>query len=98
MAKWKATVDFSSFWDDDISIQEKGKLASVELNKLMNAKWLSDYDKYELEEIIEGFEWCTGDGEPPETTEFTPIEDFNARMEDLYDWADCYKVWIKTFF
>ena len=52
---------------------------------------------YDLEEIIENFEAVSGDGDPEETAEFTITDDFNARMADLYDWADNNRVWVSTF-
>lgn len=96
MNKWKYTMDLSGFYkDDSISVEEKGRLVSATLKRLLNINWLS-HVKYRIEELIEEFNCISGDGEPPETTEFTPVEDFDARMDDLYDFADRERIWVKT--
>jgi len=92
MNKWKHEVNFKPFWDADISVEEKGKCAASCLEYLLK-HYLGDD---ELLDIIEDFKCVSGDGEPPETTEFTPTEDFDERMCDLYEWADSNRVWVAT--
>jgi len=94
MTNWKHTVDFKPFWNNDkIDIKAKADFAAKELKRLQR-HFLEDLD---LELIIEDFESVSGDGEPPETSEFTITEDFDARMYELYDWADSNLVWVATF-
>ncbi|MCK5603728.1 hypothetical protein KAR91_17710 [Candidatus Pacearchaeota archaeon] len=96
MTNWKHTLRFEQWYhDDDISIKEKAELAAKELKITMKLFRFKDDD--DLEEIIENFEGVSGDGEQEETTEFTIREDFNARMSELYDWADNNSVWVSTF-
>jgi hypothetical protein len=95
MINWRCVVNFKKFWKKEIQIEEKGKLAAIELKKIL-PKIKDNYENDELSEIIEMFECVSGDGEPEETTEFTPTEDFDERMYDLYEWADRNRVWIKT--
>lgn len=90
MKKWKYTINFKPFWKADISIEEKGIRASRAI-KLV-AKRLPDYKAETLMEIAEDFENITGDG----TDEFTPVQDFDARMFDLYEFADWNNIWVAT--
>jgi len=100
MANWKHTLDFKPFWNnDEIDIKAKADFVVKELKRLQR-HFLEDLD---LELIIEDFEDVGGDCEPPETSEtsetseFTITEDFDARMYELYDWADSNLVWVSTF-
>lgn len=96
MANWRCTIDFKPFYHDDkLSIKEKADRAVKELRRTQKLK--SFEDDYDLDDIIEDFEGVSGDGEPTETTEFTITEDFDARMSELYDWADANRVWVATF-
>lgn len=96
MKPWKNTVNFKWFWNDEnMSVEDKGKQAAIMLKPLLKYSFKNDS---ELEEIIEMFECVSGDGEPPGASKFTATEDFDARMYDLYNWADCNRVWIKTQF
>lgn len=94
MRHWKYTIRFDHFWDrEDIDIAKKGIMAAESI-RLIKKYFEDDYD---LDDIIFDFENISGDGEPEETTEFTITEDFDARMYDLYNWADANDVWVKTF-
>ena len=76
MERWKHNVNFKAFWNDEnMSMEDKGKQAAIMLKPLLKYSFKDDS---ELEEIIEMFECVSGDGEPPETTEFTATEDFDA--------------------
>jgi hypothetical protein len=89
MTNWKHTANFKPFWDADISVEEKGIKAAEALERLK--RYFPDDSP--LADIIEDFKYCTGDGE-----DFTPTDDFDARMFDLYEWADSNLVWVKTQF
>ena len=83
LRNWKHTINFKYFWDDDeISITEKGRLASKELNKL-EKHFPNDY---ELEDAIDNF--C----------DVSEISEFDSVLSNLYDWADYNSVWIATCF
>lgn len=88
--RWDYTVSFDGFWNLDIPAEEKGKLAAKELEKLVHFF----EDDYKLGQLIDEFKYTEGDG----TEEFTPEDDFNARMSDLYDWADDNRIWISINF
>jgi hypothetical protein len=93
MRKWKHRIEFRHFWDnDEISIEEKGKLASKAIKRL--EKHLTEDEWYDLEEIAEQFENVSDSDDD----DFTVEDDFNARMSDLYDWADSNDVWVSTRF
>ena len=92
MPTWNHTVNLSPHYHSDtISLQEKGKLVAKELRKLMHRSFKDDYD---LSEIIEMFECILEDDDIED--DFTPLEDFDARMFDLYEFADYNRIWINT--
>lgn len=94
MPTWNHTVNFTHFWrNDDISIQAKGVLAAKELRRLMKHSFEGDW---ELLEIIEMFSCILLAEDMEDDFEFTPTDDFDSRMFDLYEWADYNRVWIET--
>jgi hypothetical protein len=99
MANWIAKINFKGFWDDDsMSVTEKGRAASKVIDSFIKThkNRFDEDDLSELIEISDAFNHCTGDGLPDGESEFTPTEDFDARMYDLYEWADYNRVWIST--
>lgn len=58
----------------------------------MNHSFKDDYD---LLEIIEMFECIITDEDAEGDDYLTPTEDFDARMFDLYEWADYNRVWVR---
>lgn len=91
--RWKHTVNFKHFWESDIPVEEKGKLAAKELR----SRLLQHYPEYwELEEIIDMFDCVSGDTDSEGGTNWTAVEDFDERMRCLYDWADANMVWVST--
>ena len=92
MPTWNHTVSLAPYYHSDmLSLQEKGKLVAKELRKLMQRSFKDDYD---LLGIIESFEYIISDEDIED--DFTPVEDFNARMFDLYEFADYNRIWIST--
>lgn len=95
MKDWKHTLNFKLFYhNDDISLPKKGVMIAEKLETLANTPKFED--DMMLWNLVDEFKAITGDGEPPDTTEFTELEDFNARMSDLYDWCDANAVWVET--
>ena len=92
MNRWQHTVRFTYFWHAEIPIEEKAKCAAKQLEPLR--KYFPG--DMELDDIIDNFNGVSGDGEPPETSEFTVTEDFDARMYELYEWADANQVLVET--
>jgi hypothetical protein len=90
MKKWKCIINLKPFWGADISVEEKGIMAARAI-KLV-AKRLPEYESETLMEIAQDFECISGDG----TDGFTPTQDFDARMFDLYEFADSYDIWVAT--
>ena len=82
MPVWLHTLNFHPFWDADLPIEEKGRLAAVEIKRVF-PKWEENED---LEGFIDGFESVIDVGE------------FDAVLSDLYDWGDENRVWVATFF
>lgn len=91
MTNWKYKVDFSSFYrDEDLSLSEKGVLVAKKLERLP----IQDDD---LKDLIEDFKCIIKEDIVDDLEVFTPTQDFDARMCDLYDWADDNRVWINTY-
>ena len=90
--KWLRELDFSPFWEDDIPLGDKGILINKEMDKIKKFYERDD----DFLEVADAFLYITGDREPAETSKFTIIDDFNERMDELYDWADYNKIWVKT--
>lgn len=90
MSKWKYIINVTSFYHDNmLSIEEKGKKMAKAIKHL-------PLDKIEmccgddLEDLAERFEHLNGN------EEVTPIEEFDYQMDELYDMADRYGIWIET--
>lgn len=99
MAIWKETLDLSDVWESkkwtDKNIQELGKVIGERIRKLKSfdeEDWIFVGDCVERFENVYPFEeFIADDGEP----DFTPIEDFDEAMHQLYVWADFNRVWVK---
>lgn len=90
--RWDKTLDLSDVWNNgDVPESEMctlGKEIAKRIRCMYSAKFVMDNP--ELGEIIEMFEGiCTvEDIESGEYCFDSVTEDFNARMYDLYEWAD----------
>lgn len=82
MRKWKHTISFRHFWSEDTPIAEKSVLAAKSILKV-SQHFPDDEDLYD---IIEGFKGTT------------EVDEFDANLEDLYNWADDNRVWVATAF
>lgn len=99
MPIWKETLDLSDVWDkkewDDENVQELGKIIGERIRKLKafdEEDWIFVGDCVERFENVYPFEeFIADEGELP----YTPIEDFDEAMRELYDWADDNRVWVK---
>lgn len=99
MAKWNETLNLSDVWDSekwtDRNVQELGKIVAERIRKLKSfdtEDWIFISDCVErFEDIYPYEEFVADDGELP----YTPIEDFDEAMRELYDWADFKRVWVK---
>lgn len=79
--KWKYEVDFRKFWsDEDMSIEDKGIAASVELEKIVK----NFPEDLNLDDFVRWFK------------DVEDLYDFDSTLTDLYDWADRNGVWIST--
>lgn len=87
MTDWKKTINFIPFWNnDDLSIQEKAKLAGTEIRRVIASEPGDD-----IHDVIEMFEEDVPQDE-------APVQMFDAAMTELYDWADANSVWVATNF
>lgn len=83
MANWKYVLDFSPFYEADISIQEKAKKVYAEIGRVFVHMLNPDDENYDndLYTIGDEFGWFT-------ENDNDDVEEFDNLMEDLYDWAD----------
>lgn len=90
MTKWLKTIDLSLRWYEgwtSDNIHEMGKWVAQQI-KIAIKDW-EDYEKYgfDLEEINQGKDsWYH---------EEVPIEWFNDRMTEFYDFCDKYRFWVE---
>ena len=92
MAAWKHHIKIGHiFHDDGIPYRRKGQLIA----SILRRKVLPSYDgDDDFIDIIEGFE----DILEVDTEGLTAVEDFDASMEELYDWGDWgHRLWVDTF-
>ena len=88
--KWKYKLKLDNFYyDDSLSIEEKGKLVATQIRKLpldkIECRCGEDFEDVAINfEHIEGYD------------DVTPIEEFDNQMETLYDMAYTYDIWITT--
>lgn len=81
MNKWNYTLNLKGFYhDDNLDIEEKASKMVAEL-QILQKKLPNDG---ELEDIIDTF------------SGIDDVDEFDYAMNTLYDWADFYKIWIKT--
>tara|TARA_Y100000310_G_scaffold170132_1_gene170288 strand:+ start:348 stop:638 length:291 start_codon:yes stop_codon:yes gene_type:complete len=89
-SKWKYKLNLAHFYhNEDITVEDKGKIISKQLQGLWDAN-IELQDDWDLEEIIQAMDCITGYGDT------TPTEEFDDWMEQLYNFADAWGVWITT--
>lgn len=86
MANWKHKIFLGSFFhNDEIPVDQKGRLVADALKKAFSETWLDyshdDYDDI-LYEIIERFENVTG------WDDVSPTEEFDIILDELYNYGD----------
>lgn len=101
---WKKKLDISDLWKNGeiphSELPTTGKIIASRL-KRMYPDW-DDIDVwgFELRDIIEGFDNLLSVEEwekDPSDYCLTPVEDFDARMAELYDFGDVGKrLWVQT--
>ena len=90
MRNWKYRVELGSFYHDDaISIEQKGKLVATQI-KLAHLTKIDTMMGDDFEDVIDHFNSVA------ECEETTAVEEFDEAMEQLYDMADTYDIWINT--
>jgi hypothetical protein len=104
MRKWLKTLDLTPVWQNgdvpESEVHLVGKYIGEQLRKLYPD--YEDWDKlgFEFRDMIEAFDNILTLEEYNSDVEgydgFTPYRDFNARMEELYDFADTERLWVKT--
>lgn len=99
---WDTTIDIKSILHEDQSNTSNEHAAKVAnrigalLRGRVPAAWLehgSDRVDFTLLEIVEGMEALKPDSYEGET-DFTPLDDLNNMIDQLYDWADGKRIWL----
>lgn len=99
---WTLTIDIKSILREDPKnttdehcAQVANRIAAL-IRLKVPAKWLdvsSDASDDDLFEVVDGMEALKPDsyeGEP----DFSPAQDLNSMLDQLYDWADKKRVWL----
>jgi hypothetical protein len=106
MKKWLKTLDLTSVWQGgdvpESEVHIVGKYIAKQLALLY--PFYADFEHpkfdYTLYDLVEAFDNVLALDEYNSDVEgygdFTPYEDFNARMSELYDFADANSLWVKT--
>lgn len=99
---WDRKIDLKPILREDQSNTSNEHAAQVanRIGELVRsqvpADWL-DWDSTDLDEdlayIVEGMEALKPDSYDGEE-DFTPLEDLNSMLDQLYDWADSKRVWL----
>lgn len=99
---WDRTINIKEILHEDQSNTSNEHAAQVAnrigalVRSRVPAAWLeigSDEVDFDLIEIVEGMEALkpnSYDGEE----DFTPLDDLNSMLDQLYDWADGKRVWL----
>lgn len=99
---WDRKIDIKAILREDQSNTSNEHSAQVAnrigalIRSRVPADWL-DWDSTDLDEdlahIVEGMEALKPDSYEGEE-DFTPLEDLNSMLDQLYDWADGKRVWL----
>ena len=99
---WDRTIDVKSILNEDqsnISNEHAALVAnriSARIRSQVPSAWLdwnSDDLDEDLIEIVEGMDALKPDSYEGDVN-FTPLDDLNSMLDQLYDWADSKRVWI----
>jgi hypothetical protein len=83
---WNHTLDLSAFYhDDSLTIREKAQRV---VDTIKRQAWYESEWTFEIEDVVEEFE------------DFARVGDsvalFDKIMDDLYDFANGERIWVKT--
>lgn len=99
---WDMTINIKSILHEDQANTSNEHVAKVAnrigalLRSSVPAAWLeygSSRVDFTLLEIVEGMEALEPDSYEGETA-FTPLDDLNNMLDQLYDWSDRQRVWL----
>jgi|SRR5690606_7390478 len=96
---WDMTITFQHLLNevsnDKLAANSANKIAEV-IRSTVPAEWLDGcHDNWDetLDEIVIGME-ALKPGSYADDPGFSPLEDLNNMLDQLYDWADLKRVWI----
>lgn len=104
MNNWKNKLILTDIWQNGDVPESEVHLVGKEIANRLRSIYpdYEDYDKHTfyLEEVIDSFDNLLSleeyNSDESWADAYTPYDDFNARMSDLYDWADEDKrLWIQ---
>ena len=99
---WDRKVDIKAILHEDQSntSNEHAALVANRIGALLRSRLPSvllevgnDEVDFDLIEIVEGMEALRPDSYDGEE-DFTPLDDLNNMLDQLYDWADANRVWL----
>lgn len=99
---WDRTINIKEILHEDQSNTSNEHAAQVAnrigalVRSRVPAAWLeigSDEVDFDLIEIVEGMEALKPNSYYGEE-DFTPLDDLNSMLDQLYDWADGKRVWL----
>ena len=101
-AVWDSKINIKEILHEDQSNTSNEHSAAVAnrigalVRSRVPATWLdisADEVDFDLIEIVEGMEALKPDSYDGEE-DFTPLEDLNSMLDQLYDWADGKRIWL----
>lgn len=98
---WDRRIDIKGLLGQDpsnISDEHAAKVANqiaALIRSSVPASWLEACEEQDsaLAEIVEGMEALAPDSYDDDE-DFSPLEDLNNMLDQLYDWADAKRVWL----
>lgn len=99
---WDRKIDVKTILHEDQSNTSNEHVARVAnrigalIRSQVPAAWLdwnSDDGDEDLTQIVDGMEALKPDSYEGEA-DFTPLDDLNSMLDQLYDWADGKRVWL----
>lgn len=100
MNNWKKKLILTDIWQNGDVPESEVHLVGKEIANRLRSVYPDYAPDVVLDEIITAFENLLSldeyNSDPSWADAYTPYDDFNARMSDLYDWADEDKrLWIQ---
>ncbi|HHH9443065.1 TPA: hypothetical protein ACP32N_005053 [Pseudomonas aeruginosa] len=101
-SQWDRTINIKAILHEDQSNESNDHVANVAnrigalIRQSVPTSWLeygNEATDDELIEVVEGMEALKPNSYEGEK-DFTPLDDLNSMLDQLYDWADSKRIWL----